>query len=105
MAEFIQGTTPTFSVTLHNAVQYSDLGTVIFRFANEKVTVDKTPTTSGSVGTVTLTQEETLSFHVGECKFQVMAILGDEASEVVPKSQIITIAVKKSLWDKAVHNG
>ena len=67
--------------------------------------IDTTTTTRGCVGTVTLTQEETLSFHVGECKFQVMAILGDEASEVVPKSQIITIAVKKSLWDKAVHNG
>jgi hypothetical protein len=46
MAEFIRGTTPSFSVTLGDGVRFSELGTVIFRFSQFGLHVDKHPTIS-----------------------------------------------------------
>jgi hypothetical protein len=106
MAEFIRGTTPSFSVTLGDGVRFSELGTVIFRFSQFGLHVDKHPTISedGLTAVCALTQDETLRFREGVCRFQMMGILGAAAVEVVPKSEIIEIAVKPSLWKEAVHN-
>lgn len=104
MASFIRGTTPEFAISLEGA-SYDELGTVIFRLRQGATYIDKRPTINDNTATITYTQAETLQFNEGVAELQLMAILGPEPSEYVPKSDIVEIDVLRSLWGEAVHNG
>ena len=106
MADFIKGTTPTFSIQLSGNKDFSELGTVMVRFKQGNVCVDVTPvvTSLASVATVTLTQEQTLGFRSGAVQVQLVGVSNTSNQEVVVKSEIAEINVKDSIITTAQHN-
>lgn len=106
MTEFIKGTTPVFTIQLSNGVKYADLGTTLFfRFKQGSVVIDVEPMiNSANVAVVTLKQEDTLKFKVGQVQVQLIGVDGPEAQEVVVKSDIAEVTVKDSIINTAVHN-
>ena len=106
MADFIRGTTPVLTIQLSNGVRYADLGsTLFFRFKQGSVIVDVEPfINAANVAVVTLKQEDTLKFKVGNVQVQLIGVDGPKATEVVVKSDIAEIFVKDSIINTAYHN-
>ena len=90
-----QGTTPTHTFTLPAWIDATQASGIVVTYRQGETVIDKTPTVeSASVLTLTLTQEETMRFEVGNVCIQVAM-----SSEGVPvmRSNIVNARVYAAL--------
>lgn len=108
MAAIIRGTTPAFKIRLDDDTQFNELGSLIVRFRQGNIIIDKTPEIYADNGDnfimVDLTQAETLEFHKGLVTWEIIAVRGAPNNERVIKSRKKTIDCKETLFESEVHN-
>ena len=107
MADFIIGTTPTFTIQLSNGVRYDNLGEkIFFRFKQNSTSIDVEPDIdpTSNLATVKLRQEDTLRFKQGVVLVQLIGVKGNQTVEVVAKSDIAVINAKDTIINTAQHN-
>lgn len=107
MADFIIGTTPTFTIQLSNGVRYRDLGEkLFFRFKQGNTIIDAEPDVdaSSNLATVKLRQEDTLRFRQGDVQVQLIGVNGNSTTEIVVKSDIAIINARDTIINTAYHN-
>lgn len=76
----VQGTTPTFKLTLPDSVDPSQFHKIVFSFEQDDTKIKKTESDlviEGQTISVFLTQQETLSFKVGRAELQLNWLYAD----------------------------
>lgn len=104
MAEVYQGSTPTITVTLPEAVDLNNAIDVYVSFAKGGKTflTVKEPTIDGNKVIVFLTQEESLSFPTGDVEVQLNWTFSDGEKVLRQPTQIGSVRIRRNLYDKVM---
>lgn len=90
MADIIQATTPTFVISLPNAVDLTAARTIEFSLRQYRTVISKTDVTLDGTHTVRvgLTQRESLGFTAGEAELQLNWVYEDGSRGAIYKIKI-----------------
>lgn len=98
----VQATTPTFVLTLPQAVDLSQASSVVFVLSQENTIIEKKDaalTIEGQTVSVYLTQSETLKLHAGSAKLQLNWVYADGSRAA---TDIKSIRVTENLLKKVI---
>lgn len=105
MADFIIGTTPTFTIQLSNGVRYDNLGEkLFFRFKQGSTVIDVEPDVDNNIATLKLRQDDTLRFRQGDVLVQLIGVKDNQTIETVSKSDIAVVTAKETIINTPYHN-
>ena len=105
MADFIIGTTPTFTIQLSNGVRYDNLGEkLFFRFKQGSTIIDVEPDVDNNIATLKLRQDDTLRFRQGDVLVQLIGVKDNQTIETVSKSDIAVVTAKETIINTPYHN-
>lgn len=102
MADFIQATTPTFVISLPNAVDLTAARTIEFSLRQHRTLISKTDVALDGTHTVRvgLTQQETLRFQEGEADLQLNWTYADGSRGAI---YIIKVNIVENLEKRVIE--